>query len=57
MFSISIWCKQTKVCCFSFPFAANKRKMQFSIYGIPETWRHGQRDMERVTWKHGNGDM
>jgi hypothetical protein len=29
--------KKTEVCRFRFPFAENKRKLSFSIYGIPET--------------------
>jgi uncharacterized protein HemY len=59
---------------FPFPFAANKRKVAvavfllvpFSVYRIPETWRHikpwrhgdmRHRDMEMETWKHGDIDM
>jgi hypothetical protein len=32
--------KQTSVLRFRFPVAENKRKLLFSVFGIPETWRH-----------------
>jgi hypothetical protein len=38
--SVSVGSKQTEVCRFRFPFAANKQKLP-SVCGIPETWRHG----------------
>ncbi len=37
---------------FCFPLTENKLKLQFSVCGLSETWRHGHGDME--TWKHGN---
>jgi hypothetical protein len=59
-FSISIYSKQMKVSRWRFLFAANKRSCRFplflfSVCTIPETWRHGPRDMEK--WRHGDGDM
>jgi hypothetical protein len=61
-FSVSICRKQTEVCRFHFLFAANKRKLPFSVSSFihlrnsgnmetGETWKHGDLDIE--AWKHG----
>jgi hypothetical protein len=59
LFSVSVCSKQTEVCHFRFPFAENKQKLPFSVSsavcGIPETRRHGGRDIE--AWRYGNGVM
>jgi hypothetical protein len=49
----SVCGKQTKVCHFCFPFAANNWKLPFFFCRIPETCRHG--GMEK--WRHGDMDM
>ncbi len=61
-FFIFICSKQTEVCHFHFPFAANRQKLRFplvlfSICGIPETWGHGHGIIEMETEKHGDIDM
>jgi hypothetical protein len=33
-FSVSVCSKQTEVCRFRFPFAANKRKLPFSVSSV-----------------------
>jgi hypothetical protein len=56
----SVCVKQTKVCRFHFAFAANKRKLPFSIssvFPLVEFRKHGDMDVEIWTWRHGRGDM
>jgi hypothetical protein len=61
MLSVSVCSKQTEVCHFHFPFAANKQK--FSVNSVSrlrnpgnmEIWRHG--DGDRETWIHRYGGM
>ncbi len=62
LFSVSVFSKQTEVCHFPFPLAANKLNMPFtvsfvSVCWISETWRwrHGEwRHIE--TWRHGDSE-
>jgi hypothetical protein len=59
-FSVSVCSKQAEVFRFRFPLVPHP------VCEIPETWRHGHRDMETLrhrdgdieTWRHGDmGDM
>jgi hypothetical protein len=46
---------QTKVCCFRFPFAANKWKLPFSVNSVFCLLNFG--NMETLTWRHGDTEM
>jgi hypothetical protein len=55
LFSVSVSSKQTEVCSFRFPFAANKQKLLFSVSPLFHL-RHS-RNIETRTWRHGDMEL
>ncbi len=64
-FSASVYRKQTEICHFCLPFAANKRKLPISFSPVfhlrtsvnMETWKWRHWDNETRTLRHKHGDI